>query len=122
MVCRGEPPGTIYFYGLGNFEKSILRLLAVNRNPESCIAGATVFLRREDSPRQSQDIDVFHDTGHSLQQAALSDAAVLEQNGYTLDWADQQEMFRRAVVSQAGQSTKMEWAYDSAFRFFSGAG
>ena len=47
---------------LDDFEKAILRLLAVNRNPESYIAGATVFLRREDSLRQSQDIDVFHDT------------------------------------------------------------
>ena len=91
---------------LGDFEKSILRLLAGNRNPESYIAGATVFLRREDSLRQSQDIAVFPDTAKSLQQ----DAAVLEQNGYVLAWTDQQEMFRRAVVSQAGQATKMEWA------------
>jgi hypothetical protein len=104
---------------LGDFEKSILRLVAVNRNPESYIAGATVFLRREDSLRQSRDIDVFHDTVQSLHQAALQDTAVLEQNGYTLEWADRQEMFRRAVVSKGGQSTKMEWAYDSAFRFFS---
>lgn len=103
---------------LGDFEKSILRLLAVNRNPESYVAGATVFLRREDSLRQSRDIDVFHDTVQSLQQAALQDATVLEQNGYALEWADQQEMFRRAVVSKAGQATKLEWAYDSAFRFF----
>jgi len=104
---------------LGDFEKMILRLLAVNRNPESYIAGATVFLRREESPRQSQDIDVFHDTVQSLQLAALQDTAVLEQNGYALEWADRQEMFRRAIVSKGGQSTKMEWAYDSAFRFFS---
>jgi hypothetical protein len=103
---------------LGDFEKSILRLLAVNRNPESYIAGATVFLRREDSVRQSQDIDVFHDTVQSLQQAASLDAAVLTQNGYALEWVDQQEMFRRAVVTKGGQATKLEWAYDSAFRFF----
>ena len=48
------------------FEKELLRLLAANRNPESYIAGATVFLRREDSYRQSQDIDVFHDTVQTL--------------------------------------------------------
>jgi hypothetical protein len=35
-----------------------------------------------------------------------------------LEWADRQELFRRAVVSKAGQTTKMVWAYDSAFRFF----
>ena len=51
---------------LGDFEKGLLRLLAANRNPESYIAGATVFLRREDSHRQSQDIDVFHDTVTSV--------------------------------------------------------
>src|SRR5271167_2885088 len=104
---------------LGDFEKNVLRLLAANRNPESYIAGATVFLRREDSLRQSQDIDVFHDTAHSLQQAAAQDTAALKQHGYLLEWTDQQEMFRRAVVSKDGQTTKMEWAYDSAFRFFS---
>ena len=103
---------------LGDFEKAILRLLASNRNPESYVAGATVFLRREDSLRQSQDIDVFHDTVRSLQEAAAKDAAVLERNGYTLEWTDAQEMLRRAMVSKAGQTTKMEWAYDSAFRFF----
>ncbi|HEX9045411.1 MAG TPA: hypothetical protein VF988_00170 [Verrucomicrobiae bacterium] len=103
---------------LGDFEKTVLRLLAGNRNPESYIAGATVFLRREDSLRQSQDIDVFHDTVQSLQQAAGQDAMVLEQNGYALEWVEQQEMLRRAVVAKGGQATKMEWCYDSAFRFF----
>ena len=102
---------------LGDFEKSILRLLAANRNPESYVAGATVFLRREDSLRQSQDIDVFHDTAESLRQAATQDAAVLTKNGYQLEWAERQDLFRRAVVSKAGKATKMEWAYDSAFRF-----
>lgn len=103
---------------LGDFEKTILRLLAGNRNPESYIAGATVFLRREDSLRQSRDIDIFHDTVQSLQQAATRDAAALEQNGYALEWLEKQEMLRRAVISRGGQATKMEWCYDSAFRFF----
>jgi hypothetical protein len=103
---------------LGDFEKNILRLLAANRNPESYVAGATVFLRREDSHRQSQDIDVFHDTVQSLKLAAAQDAAVLQQNGYTLEWAETQETLQRATVSKDGRSTKVDWAYDSAFRFF----
>ena len=103
---------------LGDFEKGVLRLLAVNRNPESYVAGATVFLRREDSHRQSRDVDVFHDTVQSLKQAAAKDAEVLQQNGYTLEWNETQEMLQRATVSKAGRSTKVEWAYDSAFRFF----
>lgn len=103
---------------LGDFEKTVLRLLAANRNPESYVAGATVFLRREDSLRQSQDIDVFHDTVQSLKQAATQDAALLQSNGYTLEWADHQETMQRATVSKAGRWTKVDWAYDSAFRFF----
>jgi hypothetical protein len=103
---------------LGDFEEHLLRLLAANRNPESYIAGATVFLRREDSHRQSQDIDVFHDTVQSLKQAATQDAAVLQAHGYTLEWAETQELLQRATVSKDGHSTRMDWAYDSAFRFF----
>lgn len=102
----------------GDFEKTVLRLLAANRNPESYVAGATVFLRREDSLRQSQDIDVFHDTVQSLKRAATQDAALLQANGYTLEWADHQEARQRATVSKAGRSPKVDWAYDSAFRFF----
>lgn len=103
---------------LGDFEKAVLRLLAANRNPESYVAGATIFLRREDSHRQSQDIDVFHDTIQSLKQAVTQDAAVLQSNGYTLEWIDTLETLRRATVSKGGCSTKVNWAYDSAFRFF----
>lgn len=103
---------------LGDFEKTVLRLLAANRNPESYIAGATVFLRREDSHRQSQDIDVFHDTVPSLQQAAAQDASLLQVNGYTLEWAETQATLQRATVSKDGRATKLDWAYDSAFRFF----
>ncbi|HEY3857852.1 MAG TPA: nucleotidyl transferase AbiEii/AbiGii toxin family protein [Verrucomicrobiae bacterium] len=103
---------------LGDFEKTLLRLLAANRNPESYIAGATVFLRREDSHRLSQDIDVFHDTVKSLKQAATQDAAVLQSHRYTLAWVETQESLQRAVVSKNEHSTKVDWAYDSAFRFF----
>jgi hypothetical protein len=103
---------------LGDFEKNVLRLLVANRNPESYVAEATVFLRREDSHRQSQDIGVFHATVKSLNQAATQDAAVLQANGYALEWVEQQQSLHRATVSKGGHSTKMDWAYDSAFRFF----
>ena len=102
----------------GDFEQRVLHLLAANRNPESYVAGATVFLRREDSHRQSQDIDVFHDTVQSLKQAAAQDAAELHKNDYTLEWTDVQDTVQRATVSKDGRSTKMDWAYDSSFRFF----
>ena len=64
------------------FEKTILRLLAANRNPESFVAGATVLLRDENSHRRSQDIDLFHDAAESVKNAAEADCAVLEKNGF----------------------------------------
>lgn len=75
-------------------------------------------MRREDSHRQSQDIDVFHDTVPSLRLAAAQDAAVLQANGYMLEWTETQETLRRATVSKDERSTRVDWACDSAFRFF----
>jgi hypothetical protein len=75
-------------------------------------------LRIEGSHRQSQDIDVFHDTVESLKSAAMQDAAILHTAGYTLEWTDTQDTLRRATVSKEGRSSKIDWAFDSAFRFF----
>lgn len=100
------------------FEKTILRLLAANRNPESFVAGATVLLRADDSPRRSQDIDLFHDTAESIKAAAEADGATLEKHGYEVKWNLVEPTFRRALVTRGGAATKLEWVFDSAFRFF----
>lgn len=99
------------------FEKAILRLLAANRNPESFVAGATILLRADDSHRRSQDID-FHDTTESLKNAAEVDGAALEKGGYQITWQMMEPTFRRALVARETSSTKLEWAFDSVFRFF----
>jgi hypothetical protein len=44
---------------LGAFEQEVLRLLAVNRNPDSYVAGATVLNQDPASPRTSKDVDDF---------------------------------------------------------------
>ena len=103
---------------IAEFEKAILRLLAANRNPESFVAGATVLLRDEASHRRSQDIDLFNDTDESLNIAANADSAVLERHGYQVVWDNVQPTFRRALVTREGATTKIEWVFDSAFRFF----
>lgn len=46
------------------------------------------------------------------------DAAVLETDSYALEWTDTQETLQRATVSKHGRATKVDWALDSAFRFF----
>ena len=62
---------------LGDFEREVLRLLAANRNPDSFIAGATVLHRSDDSPRRSEDVDVFHDLPEALVAACDADTATL---------------------------------------------
>jgi hypothetical protein len=103
---------------IADFEKTILRLLAANRNPESFVAGATILLRDEKSHRRSQDIDLFHDTAESVKTASEADGATLEKNGYQVAWKMVEPTFRRALVARGCSTTKLEWVFDSAFRFF----
>lgn len=103
---------------IGSFETEILRLLATNRNPESFIGGATVLNQRDDSPRSSEDIDVFHDSEASLQYGAEKDEETLRENGYNVEVLLNRPSFYRARVSKGPLLTKIEWVHDSAFRFF----
>ncbi|MGH7959487.1 MAG: hypothetical protein ACREH8_21105 [Opitutaceae bacterium] len=96
----------------------ILRLLAQNRNPDSYIAGATALHRSPESPRYSNDIDIFHDPRVSVGHCALTDEAVLRAQGHRVDWVLQAVTFWRAWVQVDDQRIKLEWAQDSAFRFF----
>ena len=61
---------------LSAFQQSILRLLAQNRSPESYVAGATVLHQIPDSPRFSDDLDMFHDVEDSVARSAAFDVAV----------------------------------------------
>lgn len=103
---------------LGDFEHEVLRLIASNRNPDSFIAGATVLHQSQASPRASRDVDVFHDTTESLARSVEADSALLRAAGYEVELGREQETFRRAIIRRAGRGTKLEWVFDSAFRFF----
>jgi hypothetical protein len=104
---------------LGDFERELLRVLAINRNPDSFVGGATVLHQAPGSPRTSEDIDVFHDTQASLRGAFEMDVATLRQAGFDVEAVGQShDDFRRCVVRRGDQSSKIEWVYDSAFRFF----
>ena len=55
-------------------QAEILRLIAKNRSPDSYLAGATVIHRGSDTPRFSQDIDLFHGIAESVASSAEQDA------------------------------------------------
>ena len=103
---------------ISDIQDEILRRIAVNRSPESYLAGATVLHRDDGSPRYSQDLDFFHDIEDSVAVCAERDAETLADAGYTVAWLLHTPTFHRAVVTVRGQQLKIEWAQDTAFRFF----
>jgi hypothetical protein len=104
---------------LGAFGQEVLRLLAVNRNPDSYVAGATVLNQNPASPCTSKDVDLFHDPIESLARSADLDVATLRTAGFeVIEEGRRHDTFCRALVHRARQQTKIEWVFDSAFRFF----
>jgi len=103
---------------LSDIQAKVLLTIAANRSPDSYLAGATVLHRDEDTPRFSQDLDLFHDAAESVGLCAEADAGTLRDAGYEFSWLLRTPAFHRAVVSAEGDRLKIEWAQDSAFRFF----
>jgi len=103
---------------ISEFQAEVLRRIAANRSPDSYLAGATVLHRDEKSPRFSQDLDFFHDVGDSVVRSAEKDAEVLAAAGCEMDWLLRTPTFYRALVTQGDRKLRLEWAHDSAFRFF----
>jgi hypothetical protein len=100
------------------YQRTVLRLLAKNRTPDSYVAGATVINRADSSPRFSADVDIFNDPAVAVQVCAGIDIAALRQNGYDVKVLTEQRGFVRCVVSKQSESVKLEWVSDTAFRFF----
>ena len=96
----------------------VLREIARHRDPGSYLAGATVLHQQRTSPRFSRDLDIFHDLADRVAQCAETDAATLRAAGFELEWILRAPAFHRAVATVGGDRLKIEWAQDSAFRFF----
>ena len=100
---------------LSRIQKDILRLLAAHRNPESYVAGSTPLNR--DAPRYSGDI-VFHDREERVAQAAVQDGALLQENGYALQWLRREPAIYSVLAARQEETTRLEWVADTDFRFF----
>ena len=84
----------------------------------SYVAGGVALNALTNGTRLSRDIDIFHDTETAVWSAWSSDRAVLEKNGYTVASTRERPGFVEAVVRKGGESVLVQWAQDSAFRFF----
>jgi len=106
-------------------QRDVLAVLAANRSEESHFAGGVLLHASDDSPRFSRDFDIFHDLATEVVRASELDVARLRTAGFDVDtisrageW-QRETTFRRAVVRGAGGAVvEIDWAADSAFRFF----
>jgi hypothetical protein len=103
---------------LTEFQTEVFRVLSVQRNPDSYAAGGIVIHREPTSVRYSRDIDIFHDTSESVISSSELDATALRKAGYAVEFSITEPTFHRATVLRDGQRVRLEWAADSAFRFF----
>ncbi len=103
---------------LTTFQRLVARLLAAHRNPDSHLAGGAVINREDSSLRYSEDLDIFHDAADSVAACAETDARTLRDAGYNVTWALRQDGFFRAEVSRGDDRGRLDWSYDTAFRFF----
>jgi hypothetical protein len=107
------------------FQKDVLAVLAANRSEESHFAGGVLLHASDDSPRFSRDFDIFHALAAEVVRASERDVASLRAAGFDVDtisrageW-QRETTFRRAIVRGAdGAVVEIDWAADSAFRFF----
>ena len=102
------------------FQRRVCALLAANRRAsgESYIAGAAALNELISAPRVSQDIDLFHDTERAVAASWDADRAVLEQHGFRVSPLRERPRYVEAEVRRDEGTLRMEWAQDSAFRFF----
>jgi hypothetical protein len=105
-----------------DFQREVLGVIAANRDELSHFAGGLVLNAAPDSARFSHDFDIFHEAAEDVARASNSDVATLRAAGFEVmqvvgDW-ESPGTFRKAVVKRGGQSVEIDWAADSAFRFF----
>lgn len=102
---------------LTGFQRKLLALLARNRAPDSYLAGGAALHFSPNSTRYSDDLDFFHDSAERVASAFAEDSALLESDGYSVDLLISQPGFLRAIVRRDDDTTTVDWAHESAWRF-----
>lgn len=105
-------------------QKDILAILSANRSEESHFAGGVVLNAAEGSARFSHDFDIFHELAEEVARASNRDVDSLRRAGFVVEtpsrygeW-EKDATFRKARVGRGQESVEIDWAADSAFRFF----
>jgi hypothetical protein len=101
-------------------QRDVCRLLAASRiaSGESYVAGGVALNELLAAPRLSRDIDLFHDTDEALRASWESDRTLLADHGFTVTVLRERPTFVEARVAKGADAVRVEWARDSAYRFF----
>lgn len=101
-------------------QRQVCRLLADRRRArgDSYVAGGVALSVALDAQRLSRDLDLFHDTREAVAATWDDDRRTLESSGYTVEPLRERPGLVEAVVSRNRGTLIVEWAQDSAFRFF----
>ena len=109
---------------LTSLQKDVLVILAANRTEESHFAGGVVLNAADDSVRFSHDFDIFHELAEEVARASNRDVANLRSAGFHVEtpsrygeW-EKDSTFRKAKINRGAENVEIDWAADSAFRFF----
>ncbi len=105
---------------LTDLQRRICRLLAANRvaSGESYVAGGAALNELLETSRISRDVDLFHDTEEALEASWQKDRALLEAEGLGVRVLRERPGIVEAEVDDGADQARLEWARDSAFRFF----
>lgn len=105
---------------LTEYQLSILRLLAGERKRrgERYVAGGAALNALLKAPRLSRDLDIFHDSDEAIAESWEADRRALVADGHTLAVVREAPAFIEALVTRGSERTAIQWARDSAFRFF----
>jgi hypothetical protein len=82
------------------------------------VAGGAALSELLAAPRISRDIDLFHDTDQAVAASWDADRRLLERNGFQVHILRERPSYVEAEVSASGDAVRVEWARDSAYRFF----
>lgn len=106
---------------LVNLQKRICTLIAAAQKatPGGYFAGGAALQNSLHGNRISEDIDRFHDSNAEVESAFLRDNDAMIASGLSVRVLRKDPSFIQATITdEVGISTRVDWAKDSAYRFF----
>ena len=101
-------------------QRDVCRLLAAGRRQcrDSRVAGGAALSAAVRSHRLSRDVDLFSDTTEAVGRSWDRDRLALESAGFRVVPLRERPGYVEAAITRGTDRLVMEWARDSAFRFF----